>query len=527
LAVSIQVFEGLKVTEEAIQLPRDIEGAVPQVGAEPGTGNRLGGTAQWQGVIRRRWNALPVRWQLMLSISAISIGAVLFSVLLAVFDARERVEVEVSSSMEIAHQLVNDAVRRVASGAPKSDLLEVIPEQLKYIRHARVFATDRLGDLLQVAPDENAAKAIPHPERAPHWFADLVGPKVGTRQIRVMLGADRVGAIVIAGEPRDELAEVWEEVTRRAMIWLGITVVMLALLYVVLGRLLSPLVALAEGMHELEDGRYGARLADPPMHELASIASRFNTLAEALEKSRAENSRLYHNLIAVQENERREIANELHDEAGPCLFGITANAASIDRLATQAADKQTDAIKTRVAEIHSITERLKAINRDLLRNLRPVELGRVSLEELIGSLVAGFARRHPECTFSCTFGEVVRSYGEDIDLTVFRCVQEALTNAMKHGSASRVDIEIGTQRSLAGSATSECVLQVAIRDNGSGIAAGATLGIGITAMRERVHSLGGSSAIDSSPAGTTISLRIPLQHHTRRAETEAVEDTVS
>ena len=79
------------------------------------------------------------------------------------------------------------------------------------------------------------------------------------------------------------------------------------------------------------------------------IAQRFNTLAEALEKARAENSRLYRNFIAVQEDERRQVANELHDEAGPCLFGITANVSSIERLAGQAPEAQGAAIKTRAA----------------------------------------------------------------------------------------------------------------------------------------------------------------------------------
>jgi two-component system sensor histidine kinase UhpB len=310
-------------------------------------------------------------------------------------------------------------VARAGANGPRTDLLGLVPEQLKYVRHARILATDKYGDLVQIAPGDNAAGMSEQHARAPQWFADLVGPSVGTRQIRVMLEGNRMGAIVIAGEPRDELGEVWEEVSRRALIWLGITGVMLVLLYVVLGRLLNPLVELAGGMHELEDGHYGTRVAVPRAQELGIIANQFNTLAEALEKARNENSRLYRNLIAVQEGERRRIANELHDEAGPCLFGITANAGSIGRLTTQLPAKDAAAIQSRVDEIHSITERLKSINRDLLRNLRPVELGRIPFSELIGSLVAGFERRHPECGFFLDFGEVARGYGEDIELTVF------------------------------------------------------------------------------------------------------------
>jgi two-component system, NarL family, sensor histidine kinase UhpB len=300
---------------------------------------------------------------------------------------------------------------------------------------------------------------------------------------------------------------------------------MLALLYVVLGRLLNPLISLAGGMHELEDGHYGTRLPEPPVRELAAIAGRFNLLAGALEKARAENSRLYRNLIALQEDERRQVANELHDEAGPCLFGITATVSSIGRLADQAAVAQTNPIKMRVEEILTVVSRLKTINRDLLRRLRPVELGSIPLEELIVSLVAGFERRHPDMAFSVATSSLARGYGEAVDLTIFRCVQEALTNAMQHGGASRVRIDIREEPDTADDDQSARILHLLVHDNGMGFVAGATLGIGLTAMRERVRGIDGTSSIDSAPErGTTISVTVPLRNaKPARTATKVIE----
>jgi two-component system sensor histidine kinase UhpB len=248
------------------------------------------------------------------------------------------------------------------------------------------------------------------------------------------------------------------------------------------------------------------------VRELAVIASRFNTLAGALEKARAENSRLYRNVIDVQEAERRQIANELHDEAGPCLFGITANVSSVGRLADLVPEAQSTPIKQRVEEIHAITERLKTINRDLLRRLRPIELGRIPLEELIGSLVAGFGRRHPEVTFSVAIGSLAKGYGEAVDLTVFRCVQEALTNAMRHGGATRMSIDLREEQGASnGADRSARKLRLVVHDNGAGVAPGAPMGIGMTAMRERVGGLGGTAGIESSPGrGTTVLVLVPL-----------------
>ena len=164
-------------------------------------------------------------------------------------------------------------------------------------------------------------------------------------------------------------------------------------------------------MARLEDGHYATRLPTPKVKELAVITNRFNTLAGALDVAREENSGLYRQLITVQEEERRDIANELHDEAGPCLFGITANASSIQTIADQLTDPRTAGITHRVGEILGIVERLKLMNRALLKKLRPGSHGRVGLAELINELVAGFERRHPDtqiALFDRQAGEILR-----------------------------------------------------------------------------------------------------------------------
>jgi len=473
---------------------------------------------QSHNLLQRRWYELPVRWQIMISISVISVSAVLFSIVLAVVDARDRVQVEVSSSMELAQRFARDLVHRMAAESSMDDLLYALPSQLQYVRHARILATDANGELKRIAPQTDAGGESEYHSEAPDWFTRLVAPEVGAREVRVVVGNRPLGTILIIGEPGHELAEVWEEVSRRAVIWLAITAVMLVLLYLVLGRLLDPLKSLTGGMHELEDGRYSTRLTVPRVRELAVIAEQFNTLAEALEKSRAENSQLYRNMIALQEDERRQVANELHDEAGPCLFGITANASSISRLADKTPEPQASDIKSRIAEMLTMSERLKTINRDLLRRLRPVELGQISVDELISSLIAGFRRRHPETEFVLTTGDLARGYGEAVDLTLFRCVQEALTNAMRHGHASRVDVHVGesgSDRERANGAAPLRNLQLIVHDNGKGFAAAASLGLGLTAMRERVRTIEGTSRIESSATdGTTITVTVPLRRAT-------------
>jgi two-component system sensor histidine kinase UhpB len=270
---------------------------------------------------------------------------------------------------------------------------------------------------------------------------------------------------------------------------------------------------LSRGTVRLEEGHYSARVVTPRMKELAVLTNRFNMLAEALESAREERSNLYRRLIAVQEDERREIANELHDEAGPCLFGITANAASIRAMSGQIEDRRATQIGHRVEAILGISERLQFMNRALLKKLKPGSHGRGGISAMIKELVAGFAARQPGTEIAYSPGRLAKSYGESLDLTVYRCVQEGIVNAIRHGKAERVSIDLAEEAGgrASGAGRKSGTLSLILRDNGQGMGSSALRGFGLTTMHERVKSRGGSCLIGSELGeGTSIRIRIPL-----------------
>ena len=339
---------------------------------------------------------------------------------------------------------------------------------------------------------------------APPWFAALVRPTLVGRAVRVV-AIDHANPVVIIGEPSDEIVEAWRDFSSLALIWLTLNAFILFILYVVLGWLLDPLSRLSGGLSSLEHGHYATRLPLPKVKELAALTQRFNTLAGVLGTTREENSRLYGQLISVQEEERRAIANELHDEAGPCLFGITANASSIQMLADQKPDRRTAEITRRAGEILSITERLKLMNWALLKKLRPGPLGGVRLSALLDELIAGFQRRHPDTQILVNFGKLANSYGEAIDLTLYRCIQEGITNAIRHGKAGNVSIDLFEEPApRRGDKKTSAKLNLTLGDDGKGLAPSNPRGFGLTSMTERVRSLSGTCVVEGTPAtGTT------------------------
>src|SRR5439155_21758738 len=253
------------------------------------------------------------------------------------------------------------------------------------VRAVGIGVKDAAGNPVAMRPPRGGADGVRGDERtpAPTWFAALIAAPVETRNVPVIVNSQPIGSVEIVSEPKDEIAEVWENTVALAAVALVLNLAMIGLLYVLFGRVLDPLTGLAGGLADLERARYQVRLprADPP--ELAAITDRFNALAEALEATRAENLKLNHRLITAQDDERRRTALDLHDEVGPSLFGLKANAASIASAAGELPEGIGRNIKDRVHDMLAIIEHVQSINRSLLNRLRPMALGHVPLQDVL------------------------------------------------------------------------------------------------------------------------------------------------
>jgi two-component system sensor histidine kinase UhpB len=460
-------------------------------------------------LVHRVWNSLPVRWQILIAIAVLGVLAGLFAGGAAVADARHRAKVEIAASLEVAGRLLKET--HLAPGGDVEDLAVRLNRQLQHLRHVRITIAGASGREHMVLP--RTADLPRNASRAPRWLSEAVGPAADPREILMTSETGETARATLTGEPADEIAEVWDDLTKLLVLWGGANAGMMIVLYIVLGRIFEPLTGLSEGMRSLQAGQYGARVAPPRVKELAGIAANFNTLAAALYAARAENRRLYRDLIAVQENERRQIANELHDEFGPCLFGLTANASSIEAVSGQLDGGVRDKLVDRAREIQSITARLKTMNRGLLKKLRPIVLGKVSLPELLLELLAEIERRHPTVELEREIGDLGRSYGEDVDLTIYRCVQEGVTNAIRHGKAGRVIIELRENMESDGATPAQPArrLVLSLSDDGLGMAPSTPPGFGLCTMRERVEALGGGCIVSAAePRGAVVEVSIPV-----------------
>jgi two-component system sensor histidine kinase UhpB len=459
------------------------------------------------------WHGISIRTQLLVIVLAIEIMAALVAGAITILKARTSTRVEIEASMRLAQLFVTEALQLVPADAPPEQTLASLPLQLRFLRHVRISVLDTTGaPVAQTSTVGFDAPTKRDRAPAPAWFNALIAPAIERHVVAVTAHGPQIGSVVIASEPNDEIAEVWENTIALAWVALAVSAAVIGALYFLFGHALAPLRGLARGLTDLEHRNYTVRLPVPKTREFVALTTRFNALARALETARAENVRLGHRLVTAQDDERRHTAIELHDEVGPSLFGLKAIATSIDGIADKPANDTREMLTERARDMLAIIEHLQVINRTLLNRLRPMALGHVPLGELVSQIIRDRAREHPQIDFSLTAAALPRSYGDTIDLTLYRCVQESLTNAIRHAQAKHIAVRLAEGPGPG----DERRVELTIDDDGCGIAADAPCGFGLTGMRERVEVLGGDFAVGPRESGgTRVHVVIAIEHRRR------------
>ncbi|MGX7708051.1 ATP-binding protein [Methylobacterium sp. Gmos1] len=453
-------------------------------------------TAAPRRLLPALWSGRPMRARLLVVVVLINAVAAAISGAVIIHKARTATQVETAASMAVVEPLVAETLQALQD-APLPGLFRTLSLRFQGLRHVRVTLVDAMNRPTEAGTPREGTR------RAPHWFARLIAPATQRHEVPLLLRGERIGTALVTAEPSDEIDEVWGYALALGLTGLALSLAMLAILFLAFGRILSPLAQLAAGLTRLEQHDYDARVDRPDTRELAVIATRFNRLAEALGAARAANLRLTRRLLTAEEDERRRTALELHDEFGPCLFGLEANSSSIARIAKTLDEPARSRLTQRTDDIAAIVTRVQTINRALLNRLRPAGLGQVPLSRCLELLVREAARHHPEIAVEGHVSSLKAGYGDLVDLTVYRCVQEGLTNALRHARASRVAVTV-TER--GGS------LHLAVEDDGGGLTAepdGERKGRGLAGMRERVEALGGRLALMPREPGTSLRIALP------------------
>lgn len=412
--------------------------------------------------------------------------------LFIIHNARRSVSEEVRSSVEMALQMMdaglqNQDGKQLPSIAWFADLARI-----EKIRHLRVQVRQPAQGVVNLSQPTQ-----PEPEvKAPAWFAWAVTPVLTVREKILEGPAGESVRVVIEANPADEIAEAWTEARGFLIFMLALAAAVAALVHITLGRAFKSVGSILQGLEDIEHGDYGRRLPHFSLPEFDRISRTFNHMAEGLAKAQAENRSLARQSLRVQEEERRYLAQELHDELGQSLSAIKVMAASV-----RAGEESVRAEAAQV--IMAQCDRLFGVVRSMMRRLRPLILDELGLIASLQDLVQTWQGRHPQVEIQFVVDEIPEEALESAKIHLYRIVQESLTNISKHAQASKVSIHLG----LAGG---EITLR--IEDNGLGFdPSQPRSGFGLLGVAERVSSLDGVFELQAGPqAGVRLLISLPL-----------------
>jgi signal transduction histidine kinase len=201
--------------------------------------------------------------------------------------------------------------------------------------------------------------------------------------------------------------------------------------------------------------------------------------------------RLSNQLVRMQEEERKSLSRELHDELGQMLTALRMEIGRAER----AQATGSPAFTSTMAESKTLVDRMMRMVRDLAMGLRPSMLDDLGLEPALSWQAREFSRRYNVPVDLTVDGELER-LPDPQRTCVYRVVQEALTNCAKHAAATEIQVKVVRGRTR---------LDVSVRDNGVGMASTANhRGLGLTGIKERVKDINGAATIETSPGGGTV-----------------------
>lgn len=436
------------------------------------------------------WQRLSFRTRLFLPLGASLLAAlILGGILLQIFSTHQLADEHEPGRRSIATitAALNDALR--ASDNPQ--------ETLDAFVRSLDASTDIQFRPMEGAPPPSPKDALRNLKAVPQWFVNLITLPEMEAASPVVIDGRHVGDIVFLPDLSADLFEKWIGFLALTSL-VGVLMVLTGIVaYVFAGSALRPLQHLGEGLTRMRRGDYTKPIpvAGPP--EIRKSCEEANALAATLAQLSQDNRDLMHRLVSLQDDERRDLARELHDELGPLLFSIRAGTIALIEITRPAGNLGNSA-----QDVLQSVEALQQTNRRILDRLRPLYIEELGLPTSVQTLLRNFRKQAPHVGLTDTIDPRLDGIDGPLAQTVYRLIQEALTNVLRHAEANHVQVQ---------AVVVEGTLVIEIADDGGGFPAGNVFGRGLTGMHERVRALSGSLSLLRADQRTYVRCRLPVE----------------
>jgi two-component system sensor histidine kinase UhpB len=443
---------------------------------------------------------MSLRYRLIVPIALMLLVSLTLGGALAWLHAIRSVATEMDAALEVGEHTVRTVVPYIGKGGDSAAELRQLIDTFDGDRHLRASLLDDAGNVIA------ASSLFVPPKTVPRWFARLLGSNEPTARLALPPGRP-AAAILLETDAGNELTEVWTEFGDDIEILLVFSAITFPMIYWILGRALRPLGRVAQAFTDIGPAMSIQPIPEAGPPELVLLARGLNAMIDRLAFAETRNRRLNEQLSTIQEEERAEMARDLHDEIGPYLFAMGVDAAAIQKLA------EAHGHSDMVGQIQSVREGVVHVQQQvkaILLRLRSGNLVEFGLKQALENLVSFWLSRHRDVTITVAMKDSGVGFGEVFEGAVYRIVQESLNNAMRHGKPKHVAISIDTK--------GDHEVLIEVTDDGAGLKRSPeNRGFGVRGMIERVTSLGGDLDIRDriGGSGVTVIARLPYPDEER------------
>jgi len=381
---------------------------------------------------------------------------------------------------------------------PNGQVAEVL-SRFQQARHVIVeFVPTDLTDSTERIGHDDSFGSVSQDAQSLGWFDAFAWSPLPEPLVREVTWNGRsVGYFRVVPDPKDEIGERWRHILVDVMLISLITVGLGLLVYWAVTRALNPLKEISGALTALGKGDMTVRLKPLGFAEFDELPGNFNRMAVALEEAMTSRRTLSDRMVVVEEQTRRQIAHALHDELSPYLVAIQPNVAVLE-----AGIDNDPALSVYRQSVATISDHLRSTihrMRQILETLHPPELASLGLLRAIGEIAAmQEAARPGKLSISLKLDESLIGLPESVDTTLFRTVQESLTNALKHTNCSLIQVSLERRGDARGKGVALSIWNDGERLNGQNEG----LGLGTLGITDRVRALGGELSIGPSPRST-------------------------
>jgi len=427
---------------------------------------------------------MSLKNRLILYINSLLIIAMIIGILGILLAAKKNVRDEILSTQSLA-------IFAIENGIKKNPDFYLFQEEgqslglggLNQLRHLQIQFfdnDDKLIDSSQPNIDEN--------NRTPKWIEKIMTAllsNIPSEVIQIDSRGKSLGYILIKPDPAYEINEIWQQVKSGLIVILIFFIFINLVIYIVFFHTLQPINELLDGFKKLENENYKVRINKTNISELNNIGQKFNNTVRKIKETNTRVHKLSQDLINIQEQEKRQLARNLHDELGQSLTAIQAEAASI---------KNSQKNKTNLIAVENIISLSKSMmfsTRELIKKLSLGILDEVGIKIAMDDLVMSWSKRNPNIKMKYDFDQAaLQKLSKETHQHLYRIVQEALTNISKHATPSNVSVLIKSL--LSGE------VKIEIINDGIVKKAKSSSGMGLSGIRERVTQMKGQIKTSSS-----------------------------